>query len=343
MEYRGSFKIFDLKRIKTYPLRERTNKVTLKDIVRPSDIEDMTFNVSTETEKSINTVAEVVVARRKANTPVIFFTGGHLIKNGLGLLLAELVRNEIITLVAGNGSTAIHDFELALIGETSEHVPHALSKGQFGMAYEFNYINTALIIGNRHGLGFGEALGKMVCEDSFRNDILSEVLNEYSPKEFLHPDISVIAACYKKSVPLTIHAGIGTDVIDQHYTFNGEAKGGCSARDFLIFVEEVTKLDMGGVIINVGSAVTGPEVLLKAVSMASNIGKSARNILCVDFDIRSGTPEEMNDESSQGYYFRDQKSVVTRIPMAFNGKGIYVQGDQKQTIPLLYKRIFEKI
>jgi hypothetical protein len=89
--------------------------------------------------------------------------------------------------------------------------------------------------------------------------------------------------------------------------------------------------------------VTGPEVLLKAVSMASNIGKSPRNILTADFDLRPGSPEQMNDESSQGYYFRDQKSVVTRIPEAFNGEGIYIQGDQKQTIPLLFKRIFEQI
>lgn len=343
MEYRGIFEIFNLKRIKTYPLIERINKVTCQDIVQPSDIKDMTFNVSTETARSIGTVADVVVASRKANMPVIFFTGGHLIKNGLGLLLADLVRHEIVTLVAGNGSTAIHDFELALIGETSEDVPHALSKGQFGMAYEFSYINMALIIGNRYGLGFGEALGRMICEDSFRNDVLSEVQKVNSPRQFLHPDMSVIAACYKESVPLTVHVGIGTDVIDQHHTFDGAAKGGCSARDFLIFAEEVTKLGEGGVIINVGSAVTGPEVLLKAVSMASNIGKSPRNILTADFDLRPSSPEHMNDESAKAYYFRDQKSIVTRIPEAFNGNGIYIKGDQKQTIPLLYRRIFEQI
>jgi hypothetical protein len=155
------------------------------------------------------------------------------------------------------------------------------------------------------------------------------------------PLASVLSACYENEVPFTVHVGIGTDVTDQHPSFDGEAKGGCSGRDFLIYTNEIAKLTNGGVLLNIGSAVTGPEVLLKAVSMAANTGNVPNNIITADFDLRDHEPEAMSDESSEGYYFRDQKSVVTRIPRAFNGKGFYIQGDQKQTFSLLYKKIIE--
>jgi hypothetical protein len=161
--------------------------------------------------------------------------------------------------------------------------------------------------------------------------------------KFKHPEVSVLAVCYQRRIPFTVHVGIGTDVIDQHPSFDGQAKGGCSGRDFLIYTNEVTKLTGGGVVLNIGSAVTGPEVLLKAVSMAANVGLVPHSILTVDFDLRTHEPRQMTDEAAQCYYFRDQKSVVTRIPEAFGGKGLYIQGDQKQTFPLLYKSIIEAL
>ena len=121
------------------------------------------------------TVAEAVVAARPGRQAVILFTGAHLIKNGLGPLLVDLVERGAVTLVAGNGATAIHDFELALVGETSENVPAALDKGQFGMAYEFAYINMALSVGNQQKLGYGESLGRMICDEKFRRAVLSLV------------------------------------------------------------------------------------------------------------------------------------------------------------------------
>ena len=133
--------------------------------------------------------------------------------------------------------------------------------------------------------------------------------------------------------------GIGTDVIDQHPSFDGQAKGGCSGRDFLIYTREAAKFGQGGFVFNIGSSVTGPEVLLKAVSMAANTGCNPGELVTADFDVREYEPKQSVDESSQGYYFRDQKSVVTRIPQAFGGKGFYVQGNQKQTFPFLYKKI----
>ena len=341
MDYNGKYKIFDTSLVKTYPIKERTNKVNLEDIVDPGTIPGQSFGVGVETAKEIKIIARKIVAARKADNPVILFTGAHLIKNGLSRLLIELVKLDMITLIAGTGATAIHDFELAMIGQTSEYVPNALENGQFGMAYEFAYQNTALQLGNKYKLGYGETLAKMICDETFSNEVFAIADKEDSPKEFCNKQLSILATCYEKSIPFTVHVGIGTDVIDQHKSFDGKAKGGCSGRDFLIYTEEVSKLTQGGVILNIGSAVSGPEVLLKAVSMAGNIGKTPDNITTADFDLRKHEPAKMTDESAQCYYFRDQKSVVTRIPQAFNGKGYYIQGNQKATIPLLYKNIIE--
>jgi hypothetical protein len=339
MEYQGRYNAFDPNRIATYPLEQRSNKVALEDLVLPAGVEALKLEVADEVRRDIEVVANAIVGARRAEKPVILFTGAHLIKNGLGPLLADLVSRRLVTLVAGNAATSIHDFELALIGETSENVPAALGQGQFGMAYEFAYMNTALSVGNQQKLGFGESLGRFICDEAFARQVLGLVARPDAPQKFAHPEVSVLAACYQNEIPFTVHAGIGTDVIDQHPSFDGQAKGGCSGRDFLIYAHETTKLTEGGVVINIGSAVTGPEVLLKAVSMAANIGKVPRDILTADFDLRRHDPGQMTDEAAQGYYYRDQKSVVTRIPKAFSGRGLYVQGDQKTTFPLLYQTI----
>jgi len=341
MHYDGKYKVFDLNRIQTYPLSTRSNKVTLDDLIRPADIDNLVIDLPQKARGDIETIARAIVSGRKTEKPVVLFAGAHLIKNGLGPLLADLVRRGLVTLVAGNCATAIHDFELALIGQTSENVPDALGKGQFGMAYEFAYINCALSIGNEYKLGCGESLGKMMCDEDFRNEVFALVGKDNSPPSFGHPQVSVLAACYENDIPFTVHVGIGTDVIDQHPSFDGQAKGGCSGRDFLVYTNEITKFTDGGVLLNVGSAVTGPEVLLKAVSMAANAGSVPNNIITADFDLRDYSSDAMSDESSQGYYYRDQKSIVTRIPQAFAGKGFYIQGNQKKTFPFLYKKILE--
>jgi len=343
MQYDGKYNVFDLNKINTYPLSTRSNKVTLDDLVMPGDIDDVVIDLPDKIVSDIEAIAGAIVSGRKSDKPVILFTGAHLIKNGLGPLLADLVKRKVITLVAGNCATVIHDFELALIGQTSENVPDALGKGRFGMAYEFAYINCALSLGNENKLGFGESLGKTICDKYFRDQVFASAVKDKSPCTFSHPQVSVLAVCYETNVPFTVHVGIGTDVIDQHPSFDGRAKGGCSGRDFLIYTNEIAGCTNGGVILNIGSAVTGPEVLLKAVSMAANAGSVPNNIITADFDLRGHEPKAMSDESKEGYYFRDQKSIVTRIPQAFNGKGFYIQGDQKQTFPLLYKKIVEQL
>ena len=341
MQYDGKYNVFDPDQISTYPLGTRCNKVTLDDLIRPADLENIAIDLPENTCSDIETIAGAIVSGRKSDKPVVLFTGAHLIKNGLGPLLADLVRRGLVTLVAGNCATAIHDFELALIGQTSENVPDALGKGRFGMAYEFAYINCALSVGNEYKFGFGESLGKAICDEDFRSQVLASVSKGNSLCSFSHPQVSVLAACYESDIPFTVHVGIGTDVTDQHPSFDGEAKGGCSGRDFLIYTNEITNFTDGGVLLNIASAVTGPEVLLKAVSMAANTGNVPNNIITADFDLRSHEPEAMSDETSEGYYLRDQKSVVARIPQAFAGKGYYIQGNQKQTFPLLYKKIIE--
>jgi len=327
--YRGKYRTFNPEVIRTYPVSTRKNKVTLGSLAEPSKVLGSEYGVDRETEEKISEVAELVRSARQKKQPVILFTGAHAVKNGFGPLICDLMQKGILTLVAGNGATAIHDFELALSGETSESVPNALAKGEFGMAFELSYINKAVNCGSEQGLGYGESLGKSINEN---------LIHEKKVK-FQHPEVSILATGYRLNIPVTIHISIGTDVNNQHPGFSGEAAGETSYRDFLVFANEVTRLTSGGVVLNIGSAVTGPEVLLKAVSMSANSGSKPEGIICADFDIRPGDAGEMDNDSSHFYYLRDQKSVVTRIPQSFNGKGFYVQGNQKLTFPLLYKKI----
>ncbi len=343
MEYKGRYTVFDTTTIKTYPVSERENKVQLGDLADPDLIPETDFSLPEAIVEKTDLLAGEIISARNDMQPVVLFTGAHLIKNGLGTVVADLVKRGIFTMVSGNGATSIHDFELGLMGETSEYVPQALEKGQFGMAFEFNYINAALLAGNRYRLGYGESVGRMISDASFRNEVENILNLKQNSIRFAHPEISVQAVCYDNNVPMTIHAGIGTDVLDQHRWFDGEAKGGCSGRDFLIYTKEIAGLTRGGVILNVGSAVTGPEVFLKAASMAGNTGHVPKKIITADFDLRPYNPDNFTDENAVGYYYRDQKSIVTRVPAAYGGKGYYIQGNQKQTIPLLYKKLLEKL
>ena len=338
MNYKGGYKIFDARAIKTYPVSSRKNRVTLDDVLSPEQILTQKSELSGLQQKNIRTVAQHLVELRKEKKPVLVFSGAHIIKNGLGRLLIDLIDRDLITLIAGSAATTIHDFELALIGQTSEDVPFALEKGEFGMAYEFIFQNAALALGNELQLGYGESLGRMICDPGFRNKVLARI-SYPGGVDFPYSHISVLAACYEKHIPFTVHAGIGTDVIDQHPSFDGQAKGGCSGRDFLVYAHEISRMTHGGMLINIGSAVTGPEVFLKAASMAANIGKAPHKLTTADFDIRPFDASAMSDESKVNYYFRDQKSIVTRVPEAYHGQGYYIQGNQKETFPFFYQQI----
>ena len=343
VDYQGKYSIFDPGKISSYPVSQRRNKVELQHLTDPAKLRASDFDLPAECSDQIAHIGQAIVAARREDKPVVVFTGAHLVKNGLSPILIDLVDRGLISLVAGNGATAIHDFELALVGATSEDVPNALGQGQFGMAYEFAYINQAIALGHRMKLGLGESLGRMICDADFRRDVLSRLDPADSPVDFSFPQTSLLAKCYEKNIPFTIHVGIGTDVIDQHPSFDPASKGGCSGRDFLIFTHEISKFTQGGVLLNIGSAVTGPEVLLKAISMAANVGRTPKGLITADFDIRPFDPAVMADESCPGYYHRDQKSVVTRIPQAFAGNGHYIQGNQLQTVPALYCSILDHL
>jgi len=338
MEYKGQYKIFDTRSLKTYPVASRKNRVTRDDVLSPEQVDGYQFDLPESQQENLRTLAGHIVRMRETKKPVLVFCGAHLIKNGLGRLLIDLIRRDLVTLVAGTAATTIHDFELALIGQTSEDVPAALEKGEFGMAHEFVYQNAALALGNELKLGYGESLGRMICESCFRDEALARIPCSEAI-EFRHSHISVVAACIEKQIPFTVHAGIGTDVIDQHPSFDGQAKGGCSGRDFLVYTHEISRMTQGGMLFNISSAVIGPEVFLKAASMAANTGKAPQGIITADFDLRPFDATALSDASKVNYYFRDQKSIVTRIPRAYHGQGYYIRGNHKETFPYFYQQI----
>jgi hypothetical protein len=339
MEYRGRHPVFDSSKLSTYSLAGRQNKVHVQDLALPASVLAAP-PAPPDIAQRIAVVAYAIKNAKAHGWPVVLFSGAHVLKNGFGLLISDWMARGFITLYAVNTAGTIHDFELALIGETSEYVPNVLSRGEFGMAYEFAYINEAIKEGNARKLGYGESLSRMITDQAFQASVMERAWREGAPREFKHPEVSVLAASARTGVPMTVHAIIGGDVIDQHPSFDGEAKGGTSGRDFYIFVEHMRRFKTGGVFINMGSAVIGPEVFLKAISMVSNVGDPpSAELVTADFDIRPEHPEAMQNERHFAYYFRDQKSVVTRIPQAFGGRSYYIQGDQLITLPELYRQL----
>ncbi len=344
LEYSGDYEVFDNLKINTYPISERKNKSSISNFI---NCDELSRGEILFPDEKIEEVAKAIVYAHKNRLPVIIITGAHPIKNGLSPIYIDWLKRGVVTLMGTTGAGVIHDFEYALMGETSEDVRGVLSDGDFGMAFETNaYINQALIEGNKKKLGFGESIGRFYWDKKFRKTVLNNVLegvidsSKYiTPYEsFQCVESSIIATAYKHKIPFTIHISIGTDIIDQHCNFDGEAKGGTSGRDFLVFVNEISKMENGGVFLNIGSAVTGPEVFLKAVSMVANVGKVPDEIICADFDLRPLSPDdEAKDDSRFHYYFRDQKSVVTRIPKVFSGRGFYIEGDHRKTLLSLYQ------
>ncbi|MFH1708737.1 MAG: hypothetical protein ABIF71_12595 [Planctomycetota bacterium] len=345
-DYRGRFQPFDNARMRTYPLASRGNKVGLADSV---DCARLRAAPPARESADVAEIAGHIVACRRAGRPVILMSGAHPIKNGLGPIIIDLIERGLVTLYATNGASTIHTFELALTGASSEDVRKALPRGEFGMAFETCvYINQALTEAHAMGIGYGEAMGRLVEDAGFRKRVLDAVFKRFpddpaylKPYDgFPYADVSVFARALRRGVPATVHASIGTDIIDQHANFDPAAKGATSGRDFLIYTEEIAKCTAGGVVLNIGSAVMGPEVFLKAVSMAANMGRTPDKLYAANFDIRPFVfDDNSRDESQYYYYLRDQKSIATRIPRVFNGKGYYVQGDHRETLPLLYQYI----
>lgn len=303
--------------VTTYPLRDRINKVSVHDFATlpESKIDLSSFlaslpNILKGTD-FLSLVADIVAAYRNEK-PVIVMMGGHVIKCGLSPLLIELVKQGVITGFAFNGASSIHDFEIALIGETSEDVSDYLQTGKFGMWEETGQLmNAAIRRAADTGIGMGEALGKQLIE-------MDAPYNAYS----------LLAAGIQDDVPITVHVAIGTDIIHQHPSANGAAIGAASFTDFQLLTALVTDLEGGGVVLNLGSAVILPEVFLKALTIARNLGRTVSHFTAANFD--------MNQQ------YRPVENVVKR-PTEMGGKGYTFTGHHELMIPLLVQAVLSRL
>jgi hypothetical protein len=290
------FKQIDLSGVKTISIKGRKSKVTLKDFAKPLDAKKASFKDFAESLPHVlignelrDLVKDIVRARAKKK-PVILMMGAHVIKVGLSPLIVDLLNHDVITHVAMNSAASIHDVETAMWGHTSEDVAVNLMDGTFGMSKE----TTA---------GYGETLAKKIIAMKGRNQ-----------------SVSILANCYKRGVPVTVHAAIGTDIIHQQPTMDGAATGELSFRDFKVFVGSVKDLINGGVVLNFGSAVIMPEVFLKALTVARNLGYKAKGFSTANFDmIRQ---------------YRPQVNVVER-PTQRYGRGYNITGHHELMFPLL--------
>ena len=258
------YKPMELAGVATYPLAERKNKVVMAEhragAIRPGMTVSQLLAALPDQLGSagLRGVIDAVVAAREKGKPVVAAMGAHVIKCGLQPVLKSLIEADVITAVALNGAGSIHDYEISLIGETSEDVGAVLHCGTFGMAEETGRdINRALKLGVERGMGYGEAVGRFIIENGnpFRED-------------------SLLALCVERDVPVTVHVAIGTDIIHQHPGASGEVIGAASFTDFRLLTSVVADLGDGGVYLNIGSAVILPEVFLKALSIARNLGHS---------------------------------------------------------------------
>jgi len=261
--------------VQTYPIEQRDNKVQISDFSEAnigSQISDLVHDLPKVLAGLAITdfVNDILVAKNK-NKPIIAMIGGHVIKCGLSKIIIELARRGFITALAMNGSAAIHDFEIAFLGATSESVEQYLVTGSFGMWEETGVmINDISAVAAQRNIGLGEALGVK----------LININAAYQP-------YSVLASFAKMGICTTVHVAIGTDIIHQHESADGAAIGKASMTDFHRFVSEINHLSDGGVVINFGSAVIMPEVFLKAMNMARNINPKFGNFVTANFDMIS--------------------------------------------------------
>ncbi len=311
----------DLTHVKTYPLVKRENRVALEDLVFPT-----TAYASFANPELLEVSARIAQARKNGKA-FIFMFGAHVIKRGLAPLLIDLLKRGVITHLASNGAATIHDFEIALQGHTSEDVVKSLEDGSFGMAEETGlWMNQAIQRGANQGMGIGEALGRLIAEDS----------------RFTYRENSVLYTAYQLGIPYTVHVAIGTDIIHQHPKADFAALGWASGQDFKIFTHAVCALD-GGVFCNFGSSVIGPEVFLKALSIARNLGNTVKVFTTANFDlIPLGDYRKPVGDDEPDYYYRPRKNIVNR-PVLLGGRGYHITGDHRDTLPALYHQIVDQL
>lgn len=302
--------------IKSIPIGKRKHKVTLAMFGEAC-------NKGASFKQFIDSLPDILAARdfrecvhaivqaKKRSKPVVFCMGAHVIKCGLSTIVIDLMHRGIITALAMNGAASIHDFEIAMIGKTSEDVPEGLGAGTFGMVEETGaMIHEALALGNATGLGAGWSIGRYILE-----------------KKLPHRNVSLLAQAARLRMPATVHIAIGTDTIHQHPHADGGVLGQTSMYDFKLFAGVVANLE-GGVLINAGSAVILPEVFLKALTVARNTGHRVSHFTTIALDMIT--------------HYRAMQNVVRR-PVASGGKGYYLIGHHELMIPLLSRAIIEEM
>jgi hypothetical protein len=313
---RKNFKPLDFSKVRTYPVTKRFSKVQTsllgkkiaKGLSLRSFVRGLPNILAAQNLKSI--AAKIADCHRKGKT-VLLGMGAHPIKVGLSPLIIDFMERGIIDALALNGAGIIHDFELAYMGETSEDVAASLKDGSFGMGEETGaFINAAIIDGTRLDLGVGAAVGNAIVKNHLP-----------------YRRLSILATASRLGIPVTCHIAIGTDIIHMHPKADGKALGDCSLRDFRTLTSVVATLG-GGVYLNFGSAVILPEVFLKAVSLARNLGNSVENLTTVNLDFLQ--------------HYRPLTNVVSR-PTLQTGKGYQITGHMEIMVPLLFGAVLEEL
>lgn len=309
----------DLAAVRTIPVARRPNKVRAEEFAHPPR-DDRSFHAFIASlpdvlaARDFVAVVHAIVSAARRDRGVVVMLGGHVIKTGLAPLLIDLMRRDVITHVAMNGSAAIHDYEVARFGATSEDVAAGLRDGTFGMADETGReMNAAFVNGMTAGRGMGESLGRSLAA---RTDLV-------------HPEVSLLRAAIELDVPSTVHAALGAEIIHQHPAANGAAIGDTSHRDFRRLAASLADIDDGGVVLNLGSAVIMPEVFLKALTIARNLNAGRpRDFVTADFDMQR--------------HYRPRVNVVQR-PTLDGGKGYEITGHHEIMVPMLVWAVLDRL
>ncbi len=318
------FPKFDPSKLKLKPLAKRQHDLSRDVLIFPEQAQ-----VQLD-DPALPTLAERIVRAARRNAAVVFFCGAHVLRKGNGPLLIDLMERGLLTHLALNGAGAIHDFELALVGQTCESVARYIREGQFGLWHETGRFNEAASLAVRENIGLGEALGRLIEEE-----------------QFPHRETSVLAAGYRLGVPVTVHVAIGQDIVHEHPNFDAAATGRATYTDFLVFTHSISRLERG-VFLNIGTAVMGPEVYLKALAMARNVahqqGRSIRRFTTAVFDLVALGPDTSREapKDDPRYYFRPYKTILVRT-VADGGESFYVRGDHAQTVPTLFRHIVDRL
>ena len=309
----------DLRRLKTVPVAGRQNKVDSSLLASPPG-DDRSFAAflaalpDVLAARDLRAVVAGVAEAARARRGVVLLIGGHVIKVGLGPLLRSLMARRVVTHLALNGAAAIHDFELAAYGGTSEDVESGLADGSFGMAEETgSEMNAAVVAAAGAGQGMGEGLARALAARA----------------ELPGREVSVLVGAQELDIPVTVHAAIGAEIVHQHPAADGAAIGATSYRDFRRLAGSLPSLHEGGVVLNLGSAVVLPEVFLKALTVARNLDQGRpTHFLAADFDMQR--------------HYRPRLNVVQR-PTRAGGTGYLLTGHHELLLPLLVWGILQEL